>query len=256
MPTWNSAQYLKFAAERTRPSADLLGAIKCENPQRILDIGCGPANSAAQIKKAFPKAYIVGIDSSPDMILAAEKAMPNTDFICCDASTELEKTCGNFDIIFSNACLQWIPNHSDLLKYISKFLNKNGVLAVQIPIQQTQPVHKIIESAVSSEKWKNLIKTKRIFYNLTTSEYYNVLSENFAQINIWETTYCHILNSCEDIIEWYKGTGLRPYLQQLSEENQNIFLEEIRSQLLKAYPPQSDGKIIFPFPRLFFTAKK
>lgn len=176
MLSWNSKQYLKFKNQRTRPATDLAKIITFLEPNKIIDIGCGPGNSTEVLQKRFPKAQIIGIDSSPDMIQTAKSRYNSIEFVCCDVN-ELFGKKGKYDIVFSNACIQWIPDHKNLLKNLMSLLNKNGVLAVQVPFNFGEPIHKIISATTSSQKWKSVFNRPREQFLLSDSEYYNLLSE-------------------------------------------------------------------------------
>lgn len=254
MVDWNSTQYLKFQNERTQPAIDLVNRININNPKKILDIGCGPGNSTQVLAEKFPEAYILGIDSSINMIESAIKNYPKLDFKFCDASKDLDILDKDFNIVFSNACIQWIPNHEKLLKDMLRLLDKNGVLAVQTPMNYEEPIHKIISEITESEKWKMEFSNPRIFYNLKQEKYFDLLSDISSEFNIWETTYYHKLKSHKDIMEWYGGTGLRPYLNVLTHEKKKAFEEEVFERVKEKYPVQKNGDIIFKFPRFFFIA--
>lgn len=255
MADWNSKQYLKFKNERTQPAIDLVNRIYINNPRKIIDIGCGPGNSTNILAQRFPNAYILGIDNSLNMIETAKRDYPNLDFKICDASKDLSLLDHDFDVVFSNACIQWIPNHSELLKNMIGLLKPGGILAVQTPMNYKEPIHKIIEEIATNEKWKSEFANPRIFYNLTQGEYYDLLSEISAEFSLWETIYFHNLKSHKDIMEWYRGTGLKPYLDILSEEKKKLFEQDVFKQVIQEYPIQKNGSIIFRFPRFFFTAK-
>ena len=162
----------------------------------------------------------------------------------------------NFDIAFSNACIQWIPDHHTLLKSIMGLLKPGGVAAIQTPMNYQEPIHKIIKRISTSNKWSCKFENPRIFYNLTQSEYYDLLSEIASDFCIWQTTYFHRMKSYCDIMEWYRATGLRPYLNALSETDKLDFEKDIYDEVISAYPKQKNGEIIFRFPRFFFTATK
>lgn len=254
MPEWNSNQYLMFKNERTQPAIDLVNRITISAPKKVLDIGCGPGNSTEILYKKFPDAYILGVDNSKDMINSAKKNYPSLDFKILNVSTELSKLSGDFDVVFSNACIQWIPNHKNLLKNLLALLNPNGILAVQIPMNYNEPIHKIISEVSTNSRWKKEFDNSRIFYTLEQEEYFDLLSDISENFCIWSTTYCHRLKSHKDIMEWYKGTGLRPYLEQLSEEKKISFENDIFKEVTKRYKLQKNGEIIFRFPRFFFIA--
>lgn len=256
MSDWSAAQYSKFKKERTIPAIDLANSIKCENVNSVLDIGCGIGNSTAVLAKKFPGAKITGADNSDDMLAAARKENPGIEFIKLDAEKELDSIKSRYDVVFSNACIQWIPNHHKLLKSLFSLLNDGGILAIQIPQQSKHPVHNILKSLSKSEKWKSKLHVERMYNNLTENEYYDVLSELTDNFRIWETVYFHSMPSYESIIEWYKGTGLRPYLEQLSADDQKAYSDDVMQCLMDTYPIQKNGEIIFRFPRLFFIAQK
>jgi len=251
---WNSAQYLKFETERTQPAIDLVNRIELANPRKILDVGCGPGNSTRVLANKFPSAYILGIDKSEEMIETAKKKCPNLDFKLCDVTRDLSQLDDDFDIVFSNACIQWVPDHKHLLKNMLNLLNNNGVLAVQIPMQYNEPIHEIISELTSSAKWKKYFTNPRIFYTLSQSEYFDLLSEISRDFTIWETVYFHVMKSHNDILEWYRGTGLRPYLSVLSDFQKREFESELMAVLRQRYPKHKNGDIIFRFPRFFFIA--
>lgn len=256
MSDWSAAQYSKFKQERTIPAVDLANSIKCENVKSVLDIGCGIGNSTAVLAMKFPSANITGVDNSDDMILTAKKENPGIEFVKLDVEKEFDSIKNQYDIVFSNACIQWIPNHRKLLKDLFSLLNIGGILAVQIPQQSKLPVHNIMQTLSKSDKWKNKLHIERMYNNLSENEYYDVLSGLTNDFRIWETTYFHSLPSYESIIEWYKGTGLRPYLEQLSTNDQKAFLGDVMQCLKDTYTMQNNGEIIFRFPRLFFVAQK
>lgn len=172
MTDWSSKQYLMFKNERTQPAIDLVNRIYIDDPQKILDIGCGPGNSTQVLAQRFPNAYILGIDKSSNMIETAKKDYPNLEFKICDVDKDLSILDNDFDVVFSNACIQWIPNHNKLLKNMIGLLKPNGILAVQIPMNYKEPIQKIINQVSSSEKWRSEFSSNRIFYNLTQSEYW------------------------------------------------------------------------------------
>lgn len=253
---WNSEQYLKFKTQRTQPAIDLLSRISLTNPDSIIDIGCGPANSTAILYNRYPNAYILGVDSSQNMIDMAKSTYPNLDFLLCDAKDELTTLNKKFDIVFSNACIQWVPNHSVILKNMFSLLNDGGVMAIQIPMNYDEPIHKIIHQVSNSSKWKSKLSNVRTFYTLKPYEYYDLLSGLTDDFDIWSTTYYHVMSSHNDIMEWYRGTGLRPYLESLSVDDRTSFESEVYDRLLQEYPKQKDGNIIFKFPRYFMLATK
>ena len=253
---WNAEQYSKFEKERTLPAIDLADSINSENVRTVLDVGCGIGNSTAVLKRRFPNARIIGADNSDDMLATARKNNPELEFMKLDASTDIVKISDRFDVVFSNACIQWIPNHRLLIKRMMELLKEDGTLAIQIPQQAKHPMHRIVKSVAESEKWKQKILVSRAFNVLTEEEYFNIFSELSDNFRMWETTYFHAMPSHRSIVEWYKGTGLRPFLEQLSGSDKGEFENDVLTETQRYYPIQQNGEIIFRFPRLFMTAEK
>lgn len=250
---WNSNQYMKFGKERTQPSLDLISRIKDLDPSNILDIGCGPGNSTFALYENFPNAQIKGVDSSENMLKKAREKYPNMQFEKCNVPDDLGEE--SYDLIFSNACIHWIPNHQNLISEIFNKLNKGGTLAVQIPLTQEAPFYKTLFRLIENEKWSKLAVVHN-FHNLMPNEYYDLFTTFDCDFQIWQTTYYHIVQSQEGVIEWYKGSGLRPYLELLDEEEKEDFMTELKESLKNLFPTQRDGKVILKMPRLFFTLQK
>lgn len=252
MADWDSKLYIKFKKERTQPAADLANRLRGYNPHKIADIGCGPGNSTSVVKSVFPGADITGIDSSPNMIEKARKEHPELNFQLCDANDLPD----GYDMLFSNACLQWIPNHFELLPKLMDKLNPGGVLAVQVPMNRSEPLYRIIDEVAADPKWN----FNNIYFEtngtLSPGEYYDILCGCSSDFQIWETVYCHALASHEALVDWVKGTRLRPYLEALDNEQAAEFENEILSRAMAAYPVQKDGNVILNFRRFFFTAVK
>lgn len=256
MPTWDANLYLKFAKERSQPSLDLIARIGLSTPNRIIDLGCGPGNSTAMLRQRWHDAEIIGLDSSPEMITAASKAYPNEKWILADVASWSANI--PFDIVFSNAALQWLPSHKSLFPHLLSQVATGGVLAVQIPAHYQSPLHQVTLDASKNRLWSHLMDLPR---NALTKEepsfYYEALQPFASQIEIWGTEYYHILDSPQAILEWFKGTGLRPFLEALqSEEQKHDFEQMILDGLTRAYPQQSNGQVLFPFRRLFIIAHK
>ncbi|ORX50658.1 Trans-aconitate 2-methyltransferase [Piromyces finnis] len=256
MTDWDAELYNRFEKDRTLPSIDLVNSISLKNPRKIIDIGCGIGNSTIVLKNKFVNAQIIGIDSSDDMLIKAKNDYPELEFIKLDAEKELDLLKEKYDIVYSNACIQWIPDHKNLIFKLFNILSNNGMLAIQIPQHEKHPMHKIIQKVAESNKWCNKFKNIKQLYIVSEEEYYNIFSNITNEFRIWETTYFHIMPSHQSIVEWYKGAGLRPYMEQLSIEDKKAFEEDILNEVKKTYLIQSDGKIIFRFPRLFMLAKK
>jgi len=256
MPEWDPQQYLQFKHERTQPSIDLVARIQLDNPQSVIDIGCGPGNSTQILRKKWLRANIVGIDKSEKMIQRARQDYPDQQWMVGDAS--MLDTDQKYDIVFSNAVIHWIPDHDVLVRRLFQLVNSNGVLAVQVPANQESPLYKSILKVSRSNKWHAFTagREEAITYH-DAYYYYSQLASMTKEIALWETVYYHILNSHQDLIDWYKGTAMKPFLDSLpDDESRKEFEEEIMDECKTFYPSQSDGRILYPFKRLFFTARK
>lgn len=256
MAEWDARQYSKFEQERTLPARDLCAAIPLNRAERIIDVGCGIGNSTAVLKARYPDAHVTGADMSESMLAAARRDHPELEFIHFDAAKDFPRLDGGYDVVFSNACIQWIPDHPGLLRNMMGILKPGGVLAVQTPMIDDEPIHRIIVELAGSGRWRAHFPQQRIFHNLTQGQYFDELAAISSDFSIWQTTYCHRMPSHQHIMEWYKGTGLRPYLSVLNTPDAAAFEAEVLAGVTKAYPVQRSGEIIFRFPRFFFTAVK
>lgn len=252
MSDWNSSQYLKFEKQRTQPARDLLARLKDFSPRTAADIGCGPGNSTSAIADFFPNADIIGIDSSANMIERAKSKYPNLNFKLCGAS-ELD---GKYDLLFSNACLQWIPNHEKLIPTLMDKLNENGVLAVQIPMNGEEPLFRLIKEIAEEPKWGLQNASIQPNETLTPTEYFNILTDCASSFDIWEVKYYHNLPDHRALVDWVKGTRIRPYLDCMSEAQGEAFENEILERSKELYPIQNNGEVLLGFRRFFFTAVK
>lgn len=254
MAEWDAALYSRFERERTLPARDLCAAIPLERAERIIDIGCGIGNSTAVLHARYPEAHITGADLSETMLAAARANHPELEFIRFDASKDFPGLTGRYDVVFSNACIQWIPEHPRLLRNMLGVLRPGGVLAIQIPMNSDEPIHRIISNLARSERWRSHFPQQRVFHSLTQEQYFDVLAAISSDFSLWQTTYFHRMPSHQHIIDWYKGTGLRPYLSVLGPEDAAAFEAEVLAEVTKAYPKQQNSEIIFRFPRFFLTA--
>ena len=254
MAEWDSEQYLKFEAERTQPAVDLANRIELTAPERILDLGCGPGNSTGVLARRFPGAHILGVDNSENMIATAQRDYPELEFRLFDATGPLSELGGSFDVVYSNACIQWVPDHPRLIRDMLALLRPGGMLAVQVPMNYQEPIHRIIGELAASDEWRAELASARIFHTLSQEAYFDILAAEAGQFQMWQITYLHRMPSHEAIMDWYKGTGLRPYLSLLSGERAAAFEQAVREEVATRYPKQGNGEIIFRFPRFFFTA--
>jgi trans-aconitate 2-methyltransferase len=255
--SWSAAQYSKFEDERSRPARDLVAHIPDGNVAEAVDIGCGPGNSTQLLQQRFPHAIVTGIDSSPDMIEAARKRLPGVRFEIADI-VEWKKAGPLFDVILSNAVLQWVPDHESLFPALLARLTRGGRLAVQMPHTLEEPASRLMREIASDGPWAHKLtgvaSTRVIRHN--ANWYYRLLRECDARVDIWQTTYLHPLAGAGAVVEWFKGSGLRPYLEPLDTTERAKFLARYEAGVAEAYPPLPDGTLLLPFPRLFFIATR
>lgn len=256
MSEWNPQRYLAFEKERTQPAIDLAARLSL-SPARVLDIGCGPGNSTQVLARRFPLAQVTGVDSSAAMIRAAKKACPGLNFVQCDAGGPLDALGKGYDLVFSNACIQWVPDHPRLLPRLMSLLAPGGILAVQVPVNEKEPIQQIVERTAALPQWQERAPCGQRFHTLAREAYFDLLAEIAEDFTMWETVYMHRLPSHQAIMDWYSSTGLRPYLEAAVDgAAREGFYQDVFRQVREAYPARKNGEIIFRFPRLFFLAKK
>ncbi len=256
MPTWNAEQYLRFAEERTQPCRDLLHRVLLDKPRRLIDLGCGPGNSTQALAQRWPDAAITGLDSSTDMLAAARRDYPQMEFIVGDIAAW--KTDRPYDLVFSNAALQWLPEHAALLDRLLRQVAPGGALAVQLPANDQAPAQRLIRRMAASPEWKDRFNGNiRDWHVHELPFYYDALCAHAARIDLWTAEYQHVLPDPEAIVQWYKGTGLRPFLDALTlPADRERFLADYLRGIAGAYPRRPDGRLLFPFRRLFIIAYK
>jgi trans-aconitate 2-methyltransferase len=256
MPDWNSALYLKFESERTRAARDLLAQIPDFEPSSIFDLGCGPGNATQLLAAAFPRGKIVGLDLSDNMLVVARARVASAQFIKQDIGTWRPQD--KVDLIFANAALHFVPNHHELMVRLVSFLSGGGSLAVQMPNNMQEVSHALMRMVAADGPWAGrlvpIAKTRAVIGGLDL--YYQLLTPLCSKVDIWQTTYIHPLDGPDDIVAWFEGSGLRPFLELLSPCEREIFLSRYRAELSAAYPRQPDGKVLLRYPRLFFVAQK
>jgi len=253
---WNPNLYLKYKNERTQPSIDLISKINPTfQPITILDVGCGPGNSSQALLQRWPQAQLTGIDSSPKMIEKAKMDFPDSLWLVADASKYVSNV--KYDLVFSNATIQWIPNHEALFDLLYELTRVGGVLAVQVPRFDQMPLSKAIERAANKERWQGQTKDcSELFTYHDYKYYYDLVCPNYKSLELWQTDYIHVLESQLAIIEWIRSTGLKPYLDRLNENEKPAFESEVLAELKHYYPTQNNGKVLFPFKRLFMIGYK
>ena len=254
--TWSAAQYVKFEHERTRPVCDLVARIPLTHVETAADIGSGPGNSTDVLRERYPEARIIGLNSSPDMIVAARKRLPDIAFEVADIRRWRPKE--PLDVILANAVLQWIPDHETLFPALIAKLKPGGALAAQMPDNLDEPSHRLMGEVASDGPWAAKLKdaaAARTERHLA-DWYFRLLRAHAPHVDIWRTTYFHPLAGARAIVEWLKGTGLRPFLDPLDESERQAFLARYEGRITKAYPAEPDGTVLLPFPRLFVIAAR
>jgi trans-aconitate 2-methyltransferase len=256
MDDWSADQYLKFEDERTRPSRDLLAQIPLSAPRRVIDVGCGPGNSTELLVERWPQAEIIGIDTSADMLRRARERLPQQTFVEVNVAHWVPPA--NTDLLFANAIFQWVPEHLRQLQRLLDELPSGGVLAVQMPDNLDEPSHLMMREVAHSGPWKETLadaaRAKEVLPR--PGAYYDALRPLCQRIEIWHTVYNHVLADATAIVEWVKGTGLRPFIDPLEPAERKEFLREYTARVAAAYLPQADGKVLMRFPRLFVVAIK
>ncbi|GGX01040.1 trans-aconitate 2-methyltransferase [Streptomyces noursei] len=267
VPTWDPQQYLHHSGHRTRPFHDLLARIpqlpRPDRPARIADLGCGPGNVTVQLADRWPDAHITGFDNSPEMLKEAESYAGPTpggghlDFAPADAATWTPEE--PYDLIVSNAALQWVPNHPDSFARWIDALTPGGTFAFQVPGNFTSPSHALLGELCDSPQWRDRLDRhgRRFVHILEPADYLRRLTDLGCSTDVWETTYVQLLQGDDPVLDWVKGTALRPVLTALEDdpEARDAFLAEYRDALRRAYPTGRHGTV-FPFRRIFAVAQK
>ena len=251
---WSAEQYVAFEDERTRPVRDLVSALPDIEARLVIDLGCGPGNSTEVLAARFPDAAVRGIDSSPDMIESARRRLPQAQFSV--GSIEGWTDGGPFDVILANAVLHWLPNHATLLPELAAKLVSGGALAIQMPDNLDVPAHRLMRETAADGPWAHTLASSSSARTpiREANWYYDLLKKACTKVDVWRTTYHHPLAGPGAIVEWFKGSGLKPFLDPLDAASRADYLERYTSAVTRAYPALSDGSVLLPFPRLFMVA--
>jgi trans-aconitate 2-methyltransferase len=256
---WDPEQYLKYADHRLRPALELLERIPLAAPGMIYDLGCGTGEVTRLIASRWPKAEVYGLDNSAEMLSQAAKEPSRVQWI--EADIRHWEPAEVPDLIYSNATLQWVDRHDELFPRLLGMLNPGGRLAVQMPQSWPMPSHRLMRETLENggpagEPLGSPTLRQAVSRNWVAAPevYYDLLAPNAAGLDIWETEYLQVLTGDDPVLEWVKGTGLRPFLNGLGNDERAIFLKEYASRLRGAYPVRADGKTLYPFRRLFIVA--
>ena len=262
---WDPGQYRQFAGERARPFFELLARVGATDPGLVADLGCGPGELTAALASRWPGAEVVGVDSSPEMIRAAGISAAAGAGAGADAGGRLSFVLADLrewrpdravDVIISNAVLQWVPDHLAVLSGWPGMLADGGWLAFQVPGNFDQPSHEILRELAGSPRWRPLLRDVRLNRQAARpAEYLDLLARAGCEVDAWETTYLHVLPGADPVLEWYKGTGLRPVLAALDAGQAGEFLAEYGARAREAYPAAHYGTVL-PFRRIFVVAAR
>jgi trans-aconitate 2-methyltransferase len=251
---WSARQYLKFEDERTRAPRDLLAQVPLTDPKRVVDLGCGPGNSTELLIKRFPNAEVLALDSSPDMLRQARERLPNGKFIHADLATWMPDAAT--DLLFGNAVFQWLPDHPAILARLLAALPDGGVLAVQMPDNTREPALTLMDTVASAGPWSAAIRkaTGPRKDLLSPEQFYDLLRPLCSRLDVWHTHYYHVMPDHAAVVEWFKGSSLRPFYSAVEGVIREQFLAAYTAEIARAYPARHDGKVMLKFPRLFLVA--
>jgi trans-aconitate 2-methyltransferase len=266
---WDPQQYRRFGDERSRPFFELVSRIDAGNPRSVADLGCGPGNLTATLAERWPEAAVTGVDSSPAMIEAARGSYPaggkgsavgeglaagRLSFVLADIGDWTPDA--PLDVIVSNAALQWLPDQLKALARWAGLLAPGGWLAVQAPGNFDQPGHAVMRELAASARWRPLLDGVRLNRQATDpAEYLDLLAGIGCAVDAWETTYLHVLPGENPVLDWYRGTGLRPVLDALPPDLAGEFTAEYGARVREAYPARPYGTVL-PFRRVFVVARR
>ena len=252
--TWSAKQYTLFEQQRTRPVRDLVAAIPNTDVCTAVDLGCGPGNSTQVLAERFSQAQVSGLDSSDDMLAEARKRLPALSFERADIAAW--NPTQKFDVILANASLQWLPDHATLYPHLINQLTPGGTLAVQTPDNLDEPAHRLAREVAADGPWSAKIGAVKHNERHCARHYYALLSSHCSTMDVWRTTYHHPLADHTAVVEWFKASGLRPFLAPLTDAEKADFLREYQARITQGYPALADGTVLLPFPRLFIVATR
>jgi trans-aconitate 2-methyltransferase len=252
--TWHPERYLAFDDHRTRPAADLLARVPLRAPERVVDLGCGPGNSTALLALRWPHADVVGIDSAAAMLAKARDGGIAARWLEADIASWTPDA--PVDLLFSNAALQWLPDHQILLPRLLSHLRPGGVLAIQMPRNFQAGSHVTLRELAAEKPWAALLAGVLRAEPVASAEsYHDLLAPLTAALEFWQTEYLQVLDGEDPVLRWTEATALRPVLQTLDEIEGAAFKQAYAARLREAYPRRPDGTTLFPFLRLFIIAR-
>jgi trans-aconitate 2-methyltransferase len=252
--TWEPQTYLRYSEIRFRAGLDLIARIPKANYAQIYDLGSGTGHLTRILADTFPRSNVVGIDSSPEMLAEARREFPAISWQAADINTWLPPNPPN--LIFSNAAFQWVLAHEKLFPSLLQALRPDGILAIQMPRHFESPSHLELKDLVTQSEWRNQLEPLLLAAIPSPETYWRWLSPHARDLDIWETIYLQVLNGPDPVVNFMRGTALRPFLSALSPAEGNRFVEAFAKRMAAAYPPQANGHTLFPFRRLFMIARR
>ena len=254
---WDPEQYLAYGDLRMRPGLDLLARVPVETPDRVVDLGCGPGTLTLALARRWPTAEVAGIDTSEEML--ADAVARDTDRRVSWMPGDLASwtAAHRVDVIYSNAALHWVDDHPRVLTHWLGQLTPGGALAFQVPDNFDAPSHEVVAEVVDDDAWRSRLRPHlRDHPVLPAHRYHRILAPLVDRLDVWETTYWHALQGQDPVLDWVRGSVLRPLLPQLSTDEQADFLDRVGAGLRTAYPADETGTTLFPFRRLFVVARR
>jgi trans-aconitate 2-methyltransferase len=262
---WDPNTYQRYAGERSRPFVELLARVPAEAPRAVVDLGCGPGNLTATLAERWPAARVIGLDSSPEMIEKARAGGWPVEFGVCDVRDWSPEA--DVDVIVSNAALQWVPGHEQLLARWAGALPTGAVIAVQVPGNWDAPSHRALRAVAADGPWRDRVVDGTVPRSVPDAEAYaRLLIRAGCAVDAWETTYVHLLASAaldrdgrssgpeHPVLRWMDGTALRPVRAALADDEWAEFRRRLGERLAEIYP-DVDGQVPFPFRRIFVVAR-
>lgn len=251
---WSPASYLKFEDERTRAARDLLARVRPHDIRKVVDVGCGPANSTELLVSRHPEAQVIGLDNSPAMLEEARRRLPGVRFELANAAIWVPDA--DVELVFANAVYQWVPDHLEQLPRVLAALGEGAILAVQMPDNLAEPTHRLMSEVALAGPWSSRLAGAARAPLPPARAYYQALQPFAARVDIWRTTYHHVIPNAEAVVDFVRATGLRPFLDPLSEAERAEFIAAYTAKIAAAYPPLPDGNVLLAFPRLFLVAER
>lgn len=255
MTTWEPQTYLRYADIRFRAGLDLIARIPKSEYPAIYDLGCGTGHLTRILADTFPNSRVTGIDSSPEMLAEARREFPGIDWQQADITSWRVPDPGR-SLLYTNAALQWVPDHQVLLPSLLKQLQPGGVLAMQVPRHFESASHLALKKLVVQKKWRARLEHLLLAPIPSPETYWRWLWPLCRNLDLWETIYLQVLDGKDPIVNFMRGTALRPFLSVLAEEEAAQFIHAFAQRMAVAYPVQPNGQTLFPFRRLFLIAQR